>query len=177
MPGCNTASDDDTLSLCPFTLAPEAGVRDSVFLTELRAAVDRYLESIDAWEQAHAKYYRLVVAGQVSADMKPFQESYVAARRELEALVPQATRLCRKYGLREPWPSILRVQLGAAPPQGSTYTSALSRGERALVTNCLLDLEARIVEAEHSGEPGAETHVAKQPEKQGLLSRILDWFV
>ena len=136
----------------------------AAFCADLRRAVDRYVESIDAWERAYRQKYRLVVAGQVSADLQPLQDEFLKAKRELEALVPQATRLCRRYHLREPWPMVMRVELGVNAPQNATWTSALGNGERTLLTKCLLDLEEKSIEEE-------------PPAKTGLLSRILDWFV
>lgn len=165
--------DVTLITAMPQTRSAETGLSDAEFLADLRLTVERYLETIDAWEAAYAKSYRIVVAGQLSEDLKPCQEEYSAARRRLEAMVPRATRLCRKAGVREPWVAILRVELGASPPQDPAWTSAVGRGERSQVTKCLLDLETRVIESrrEPAYQPG------KSPPPLGILRRIRDWFI
>lgn len=149
------------------------------FLTALRAALTRYFGAVDAWERAYRSQYRLVAHGQVSADLEPLHSQYREARRELEELIPQATRLCRRYHLREPWNPILLITLGATPPQSAQWTSAIGHGERTLVRKCLEDLETHIAGGgKASPQPPTSTvNVSVNIPRTGLLGRILDYFL
>lgn len=151
------------------------------FLSALRAAVAGYFGAVDAWEQAYRSQYRLVAHGQVSADLEPLHANYRAARRELEELIPQATRLCRRYHLREPWNPILLITLGSTPPQSAHWTSAVGQGERTLVRKCLEELETHIAQAAFSNPAGDPPPAARitvnVPRRSGLLGRILDYFL
>jgi hypothetical protein len=61
------------------------------FIQELRSCVARYLKAVDAWEAEYHKYYRLATPHQtVSPDLEEAQSAYVAARRQMEALIPRA---------------------------------------------------------------------------------------
>ncbi len=114
---------------------------DSTFVQQLREATDRYLRAVDAWESEYAKYYRLPVPGQVSPDLASFHEIYLNARKELQRLLPEAIRLCRRFGFRDVWQAILRVELGAGTPQSGGGGGAIGRGERREIEKCLDQLE------------------------------------
>jgi len=110
------------------------------FVNTLRAAVIAYLEAVDRWEAAYRKYYRM--PGHelaTSSDMESEQREYEARRGGLELLLPRAGRLCLKYHLRNPFPSLLRTSLGSYAPQNRTG-SAVGRNERNAVADCLVQL-------------------------------------
>jgi hypothetical protein len=113
---------------------------DLEFVNTLRAAVVAYLEAVDAWEAAYRKYYRM--PGEelpVSSDMELEQREYQARLGGLELLLPRAGRLCLKYHVRNPFPSLLRTSLGGHAPQQRTG-SAVGRNERNAVADCLAQL-------------------------------------
>jgi hypothetical protein len=146
------------------------------FVQELRASVARYLETVDAWEAEYQKYYRLARPHQtVSPDLQEAQSAYVAARRKLEAMVPRARRLCARFDQRDPWPGLLRIELGAHPPQ-TRIASAFGRSERLALADCLANLEL------HSGEQETKAEVRSEPEpeskpRRSLLRRVIDYFI
>jgi len=115
---------------------------DREFTRVLRDAVERYLAAVDAWEAAYRKYYRLPgYADQVSDDLAAEHSAYLESRRRLESLLPRARGLCFKHGLRDPFPTLVRVSLGQHAPQ-QRDTSAIGRSERLAVTDCLMELSA-----------------------------------
>jgi hypothetical protein len=117
-----------------------AEVPDREFVDTLRAAVRSYLETVDRWEAAYSRYYRMPgSAPLLSADMEPLQRDYETQRRALELLAPRAHRLCLKHRLQNPIPGLLRVSLGAYAPQ-QRIDSAIGRSERNAVTECLMQL-------------------------------------
>jgi hypothetical protein len=151
---------------------------DLEFIQELRASVARYLLTVDAWETEYHKYYRLARPHQtVSPDLQEAQSAYVAARRELEARIPRARRLCARFELRDPWPGLLRIQLGAHAPQ-TKIASAFGRSERITIADCLANLEMQC------GEQETKANVAFEPEpeplakpRRNLLQRVIDYFI
>ncbi len=142
---------------------------DSQFVQQLRETTERYLRAVDAWESEYAKYYRLPVPGQVSPDLAGFHEIYLNTRKELQRLLPEATRLCRRFGFRDVWQSILRVELGAGTPQAGSGTGAIGRGERREIDKCLDQLE----EAVAAPSSGLRTAGPAAPSRRrGLLGWI-----
>jgi hypothetical protein len=132
---------------------------DREFTLELRDAVNRYFAAVDAWETAYQKYYRLPgYADQVSDDLAAEHAEYLESRGRLEALLPRARGLCFKYGLRDPFPNLVRVSLGQHAPQ-QRDTSAIGRSERMAVTDCLMELSAACQEwsATPEGAPAPQT--------------------
>jgi hypothetical protein len=150
------------------------------FIQELRACVARYLKAVDAWEAGYHKYYRLARPHQtVSPDLEEAQSAYVAARRELETLVPRARRLCAKFDQRDLWPGLLRIQLGAHAPQ-TRIASAFGRSERIAIADCLANLEMQCGEQEMKTE--AKTEAIPEPAPlakpdRNLFQRVIDYFI
>jgi hypothetical protein len=141
------------------------------FVDELRRAVERYLRTIDAWEEAFQKYYRLAsTSARLSVDLEPFQADYNAARAELKNLIPRARQLSRRFDLPDPWPGVLHVRLGARAPQTGA-APAYGQGERTVIYRCLDSLDARLrVPDDVKDEP------ARPSESRGVLGRVLDYF-
>jgi hypothetical protein len=151
---------------------------DAEFVTVLRQRTDSYLKAVDAWEAAYGKYYRVISPGQVSSDMRPVQENFQRARDDLKELLPRVHRLCLKHDVKNAWQLIIRVDLSANPPQTRT-ASAIGRGERNVVNQCIATLEAATqVDFDVPDEPLPPA--APQPEKskrhRGILGRIYDYF-
>ena len=144
--------------------------REQQFVAQLRVAVERYLQSVDAWENAFQKHYRLLDPPRLSADLEPFQQDYLSARRQLEPLVPQARMLSRKHEIPDPWAGLMHIRLGARTPQ-SGAAPAIGQGERALIIRCLTDLEA-LSQPELPGSPDQ----ANRRAARGILRRIFDFF-
>jgi len=148
------------------------------FIQELKACVARYLAAVDAWESEYHRYYRLARPhSTVSPDLEEAQSAYVSARRELEVLIPRARRLCAKFEQRDPWPGLLRIQLGAHAPQ-TKIASAFGRSERITIADCLANLELQCADQELKTEtlPIPEPEMApKQP--RNLLQRVIDYFI
>lgn len=139
---------------------------DVDFVDQLRAATERYFHSIDTWENAYAKYYRVSTPNGIASDMEPFHREFLDAKRNLEGYIPRARRLCLKYDLAQPWQALLRIDLGANKPQQSRG-SALGRGERNAVILCL----AQLNDAAHGAFPD------RPPERDvGILRRIYELF-
>jgi hypothetical protein len=134
----------------------------------LRAAVNGYLRAVDAWEEGYEKYYRISAPGQVSSDLALEHQSYLIARRELQTCLPRARRLCFQHGLREPWTAILHIHLGARTPQTGAAT-AIGRAERAVLAQCLDDLESAC-------RPQEARYVDDQ-ERPGIVQRLMDYFL
>src|ERR1700693_2336990 len=94
---------------------------DRKFVSELRAAVDAYLVTVDRWEAAFGRSYRMPDCSEIiSADMEAEQRDYDERRRELEALLSRARRLCLKHRLRDPFGNLMRGSLGRFAPQQRT---------------------------------------------------------
>jgi hypothetical protein len=143
---------------------------DREFVQQLRSTVDAYLGAVDRWEAAFHKYYRVPgCAARVSTDMEVEQREYEDRRRELEALLPRARRLCLKRDLRDPFAGLARVSLGRFSPQERT-DSAIGRGERLAVATCLMELH------EASTEWPAENPKKEKGGRRSLVARVLDYF-
>ena len=148
-------------------IAAIAALAESQFVEELRTATERYFHSIDEWENAYRKYYRVSTPNPVTRDIEPFHREFLEAKRNLEAYIPRARRLCLKYELSPPWAAVLRIDLGAYKPQ-QDRGSALSRGERNAVILCLAELN----EAVH----GVSTKSAPPARQAGFLRRLYELF-
>lgn len=143
---------------------------DLAFIREVRASVERYLRSVDGWEDGYRKFYRIAAPQRaITPDLEEAHSEYVQARSELMARVPRARRLCARFALRDPFPGLLRAELGQHSPQVQ-HGSAVGRNERLAMAEFLADLEARCIESEHG-------IAATEPETRGFLRRILDFFV
>ena len=142
------------------------------FASALRECVSAYFASITEWESRFHKFNRLSGAHyRVPADLTGAQNAYARARAELEPLVPRARLLCRRYEINDPWPWVLRIQLGTeAGPK-----SALSPNERALILHCLRELEFRAADDELS-PPQEKRREPSANQDRGALRRILDFF-
>jgi hypothetical protein len=113
---------------------------DLEFVRGLRECVARYIQAIDDWEAEYRRFYRLARPHQqVTPDLEQAQHQYTCARRELETCIPRARRLCLKFDLRDPWPGLLRIELGAHAPQVRAAT-AFGRSERIALEGCLSQL-------------------------------------
>ena len=145
---------------------------DGDFVEQLRFAAQRYFDAIDAWETAYQKYYRLPTPGSVSSDMEAEHRQYVAAREQLQAMVPNARRLCMKHSLRDPWPALLHINLESTAPQAGG-APAIGRSERLLVTRCLDELESasRPMDAPPREAPGSPQG------RRNIFQRIADYFL
>lgn len=120
-------------------MSADPRIADAEFVAALRSGIEAYFGAVDRWEAAYQKYYRMPGAATVSPDLATEQREYDQRRRELEALVPRARRLCLKHQLPEPFSGLLRVSLGRYAPQ-ERMDSAIGRSERGLVTTCLAQL-------------------------------------
>jgi hypothetical protein len=141
--------------------------------------VDRYLLAVDAWEAEYQQYYRMPgSAHQMTQEQAKLQENYTAARAELERYVPRARRLCLKYGVRDQWTTLLRIQLGAYAPQQRT-TSAIGRNERAAITESLAHLRDAALSTERGEQPASwcdDDESGSRGSSRSLLGRIRDFF-
>jgi hypothetical protein len=143
-------------------------VSDREFVAGLRQAVEQYFRAVDEWETAYRKYYRLPdPTGKPPSDLVEQQAAYDDARKRLAAMAQRARGLSFRHGLRDPWTGILRSPLGQSTPQ-SSYSSAISRAERAQVMECLIVLAEAYAEHASAGEPA--------PPSRSLLRRLLDFF-
>jgi hypothetical protein len=145
---------------------------DRKFVANLRVAVDAYLSAVDRWEAAFHKHYRMPGSDKISPDMEAEHRDYTQRRRELEALLPRAWRLCLKHRLRNPLPGLMRVSLGQFAPQQRT-DSAIGRGERNAVLDCLLELHEACAEWAAEAPPSDK---ASKPRRRSLLGRVIDYF-
>ncbi len=115
---------------------------DPEFVDSLRAAVDAYLAAIDAWEAEYRRYYRMPgVPVESRPDLAAQLRLVDGRRRDLDALIPRARRLCLKHQIREPFSSLLRVDLGRYSPQ-ERADSAIGRSERNTLAATLIDLKS-----------------------------------
>jgi hypothetical protein len=145
---------------------------DGEFVANLRTAIDAYLGALDRWEAAFQKHYRMPDCSEkISADMEAEQRDYSERRRELESLLPRAHRLCLKHDLVDPFGGLTRVSLGRFAPQQRT-DSAIGRGERSAVSNCLLELHEKSIEWPVEVSPPDQA----KPRNRSLLGRVLDYF-
>jgi hypothetical protein len=145
---------------------------DREFTLELRDAVRRYLAAVDAWETAYQKYYRLP-GYSVSDDLAHEHAAYLETRRVLEAMLPRARGLCFKHGLRDPFPTMVRITLGEHAPQ-QRDTSALGRSERMAVTDALMQLAAACQEFPVQ-KTDPETPSPPRPASGNWLRRLVDY--
>ena len=133
--------------------------------------MERYLGAVDAWEAAYQKYYRLPgFASRVGEDLENEQRAYDERRRELEALVPRARRLCFKHQMQEPFSGLLRVSLGRYAPQ-ERMDSSIGRNERNVVSKCLVELTDACQEW-----PAESAEEETRREKGSLLRRLVGYF-
>ncbi len=147
--------------------------REQQFVAQLRTAIERYLHAVDAWENAFRKHYRLLDTPRLAADLEPFQQAYLAARRQLEPLVPRARHLSRRYDIPDPWAGLLHIRLGAMAPQAG-IAPAIGQGERSLIIRCLTDLEA--LSQPEFPKVSTDPNQLGRPGARGILGRILDFF-
>jgi len=146
---------------------------DREFVLELRDAIQRYLSAVDAWEAKYQKYYRMPGAHTVSDDLEQEQAEYEEMKRALQPMLPRARGLCFKHGLRDPFPTLVRITLGEHAPQ-SRDTSALGRSERMVVADVLMQLSAACQEFPH--EQGEAPVNAPPPRPSGnWLRRLVDY--
>src|ERR1017187_4515442 len=101
--------------------------------------------------------------------METEHRDYSQRRRELEALLPRAWRLCLKHRLRNPLPGLMRVYLGQFAPQQRT-DSAIGRGERNAVSECLLELHEACADWVADAPPSDQK---PKPRSRSLLSRVI----
>jgi len=149
----------------------ERKISDREFVAGLRSAVSRYLAAVDEWEAAYQKYYRMPgFASRAGDDLQVEQRAYDERRRELEALLPRARRLCLKHQMKEPFSGLLRMSLGRYSPQ-ERMDSVIGRNERNVVSKCLVELSDACQEwPEESSEAEVER------DKGSLLRRIVGYF-
>jgi hypothetical protein len=151
----------------------ELQLSDREFVSNLRTVVDAYLAAVDRWEAAYHKFYRMPgCSGNVSADMQAEQRDFMERRRELEALIPRARRLCLKHRLSDAISGLLRISLGQFAPQHRTQ-SAIGRGERNTVSVCLVELHAACAEWPVSAPAADEEPKSRS---RSLWGRLRDFF-
>jgi hypothetical protein len=158
-------------------------ISDADFAAQLRTTTERYLDAIQAWENKYQKYYRLPSPGPVSSDLEAEHQEYLAARGELKKCVDRGRRLCMRHSIRDPWPGMLHIRLGASAPQ-TGFAPAIGRAERALISKCLDDLD-------DACNPGARPDLERAADGQsremrsgeiagvrrGFFRRIADYFL
>lgn len=148
-------------------------IPDREFVTLLRATVEAYLAAVDQWESAYQKYYRLPgFASRIGEDLQVEQQVYDARRRELEAMLPRARRLCLRHNLREPFSGLLRISLGRYAPQ-ERMDSTVGRNERVVVAKCLAELHDACLEW---SAPGGGSDPRSERPKGSLLQRLVSFF-
>ncbi|HEX3743754.1 MAG TPA: hypothetical protein VHW09_07485 [Bryobacteraceae bacterium] len=134
-------------------MEPAVPVSDREFVAALRQAVERYFRSVDRWETAYRKYYRVPLrGGKPPDDLVEQQAEYDSARAVLAAMIPRARGLSFRHGLRDPWTGLIRSPLGQSTPQ-DRYASAISRAERTASIECLLELAEAYAELPHTDGP------------------------
>jgi hypothetical protein len=152
---------------------------DLEFIQEIRECVARYLQAVDDWEAEYYRFYRLARPNQnVTPDLEDAQHAYISARRQLEGCIPRARRLCSKFDLRDPWPGLLRIELGAHPPQ-VRVASAFGRSERIAIADCLnrlLDCCASKEAQVARYVPEEEAPPLAEP-RRNWVQRVLDYFI
>jgi len=149
-------------------------IADLDFVHQLRDTVSEYLQAIDAWERKHQQAYRLPSRShQLTPDLAEEQLQYAAARRKLEALVPQARMLYNRYDLRDPFGLLLQVNLGGAAPQ-SRSGSAIGGNERTEIARGLVDLLACCAPSEPVA--GEALRGRAEGPGQSVWRRVYDFF-
>ena len=149
---------------------------DCEFVGVLREAVDGYFRAVDAWESAYRKYYRLPgYAGKITADLENEHRGYLESRRSLESLLPRARRLSYKYGLRDPWTTLLRIDLGRYAPQ-ERDSSAIGRTERTAVHDCLIQMQAASSGWDNAAPAPRPEMYPSEDESRSWLRRLVDFF-
>lgn len=113
---------------------------DHEFVVRLRVAIERYLCAVDQWEAAHQNCYCLAGYNIVGND-DPERFEFHERRRELESILPRARRLCLKYGMRDPFSQLIRIEL-RHHSNGGRGVSAIGLTLRATLSNCLMELHA-----------------------------------
>jgi hypothetical protein len=155
--------------------AANPSASDREFVAELRAATDRYLAAVDAWEAAYRKYYRLAVpARKISSDLEEPEKVFAASRKRLTLMVPRARGLCFKHGLRDVWTGLVRSSLGQYAPQ-ERPESAISRMERQHVGECLI-LLAELCGDFQPAAGNAAIEERPAPQRRTWLRWLLDFF-
>ena len=152
---------------------------DADFAAQLRSATERYLRAIDVWETGYQKYYRLPSPGPVSSDLEGEHREYLDARGQLQKCMPRARRLCLRHSLRDPWPAMLHVYLGASAPQKG-FTPAIGRAERLLIAKCLDDLETAcnpVNQPSLQREPRETPRHTMPPGRRNIFQKIVDYFL
>ena len=90
--------------------------------------------------------------------------------------MPRAKRLCLKYELGDPWPSILLIDLGSTSPQIASG-AAIGRGERNRVTECLARMEEHVWAPPPAAESRPESSgVGAAEPPRGILQRLFSYF-
>jgi len=145
---------------------------DEEFLACLRQSTEEYLATVDAWERQFRMYYRVASPGpsSVPADLESLHRDYLDARQVFQACVPRARRLCQKYELRDPWQAMLHIHLGANTPQVAA-TTAVGRGERNLIIECIAALESALSEPTET-----PTKIPSAVRRGGFFQRVYDFF-
>ena len=147
-------------------------IPDREYVALLRSAVEAYLAAVDQWESAYQKYYRLPgFAARIGEDLEAEQRVYNVRRRELEALLPRARRLCLRHNLREPFSGLLRISLGRYAPQ-ERMDSTVGRNERSVVAKCLAELH----DASLEWLPSDRAESRPERAKGSLLQRLVNYF-
>lgn len=138
---------------------------DLEFSQSYRSAVDRYLRAVDAWERKHGFTGRIHTSA-VSTDLVEEEREYRQARAALEAVTPRARLLFNRYGIPDPFYSLLQVQLGVPGRMGS----AIGSNERTQVAKSLVDLLAACAQ---DTTPVVDPRATKS---KSVLSRLRDLF-
>ena len=137
---------------------------DLQFLRSLSDAVTRFLRSIDDWEIAYRKFYRMPGSARtISPELSSIHAEYVAAYGELKKLIPRARRMCGAYEVRDVWPALIRVEPKLDAPQ-FRFENAIGRNERIAIVKCIEELTVKCGEGEES------------PRKRSPLKKIIDYF-
>ena len=87
-------------------------------------------------------------------------------------MLPRARGLCFKHGLRDPFPTLVRITLGEHAPQ-QRDTSALGRSERMAVTDVLMQLSAAC--QEFAAEKREEVPPPERQPSGNWLRRLVDY--
>jgi hypothetical protein len=143
---------------------------DQEFLDALHQAISLYFSAVDNWESVYRRYYRMPGTAQPSGDLEAEQREFEDRRRELEQLLPRARLLCFKQGRPDVFAGLAYVSLGRYAPQQRT-DSAIGRGERRAVMDCLIELNDACREPE--AEPPASAAADQTTPKPSLLGRLL----
>lgn len=136
--------------------------------SEFRGHLDAYFRALDEWEQAYGRFYRIAMPNQVSADMQPQYQRFEEAKQALKRSMPQAQALCHRYGIRENWSALLRVDIHARTPQ-TGEAALIGRSERSVATTAITELELALLTGETTPPP-------PQRRKRGILNAILELF-